>query len=89
MTVTATAPRAAPAVTESPASDLLERLIAAATAAILDERRGLSYEPDRLRGIHIELELTKSGAAIEGRCWVERRTRPIRGDRPMPARDGG
>jgi len=76
-------------VTARPASDLLERLIAAATAAILDERQGLSYEPDRLRGIHVELEITKAGTAIEGRAWIERRTRPIRGDRPLPAGKGG
>ena len=88
MTVTATAPPAAPAVTESPASDLLERLIAAATAAILDERQGLSYEPDRVRSIHVELELAKGGAAIEGRAWIERKTKAIRGDRPMPAGRG-
>jgi len=65
--------------------DLIERLIAAATAAILDEKQSLAYEPDRLRSIHIELELTKSGAVIEGRAWIERKTRPIKGDRPMPA----
>ena len=88
MSVTATAPRAAPAVTESPASDLLERLIAAATAAILDERQALTYDQDRVKGIHIELELTKSGAVIEGRAWIERKTRPIRGDRPLPAGRG-
>ncbi len=68
--------------------DLIERLTSAATAAILDERQGLSYEPDRLRSIHVELELAKGGAVIEGRAWIERKTRPIRGDRPLLAARG-
>jgi len=80
VTVTATAPPAAPAVTESPASDLIERLIAAAAAAILDERQGLAYEPHRLRGIVLELRIDGTGAVIEGTCYLERKTRPMRAD---------
>jgi len=68
--------------------DLIERLTSAAAEAIRDERPSLSYEPHRLRGIHVELEITKAGTAIEGRCWIERRTRRIRGDRPLPAGRG-
>ncbi len=64
--------------------DLIERLTEAAAEAITNERRGLAYDQDRVKGIHVELELTKGGAAIEGRAWIERRTRPIRGDRPLP-----
>ncbi len=66
-------------------TDVIERLTAAAAEAIVVEKQSLSYDQDRVKGIHIELELTKSGAVIEGRCWVERKIRPIRGDRPMPA----
>ena len=78
MTVTATAPRAASAVTESPASDLLERLIAAATAAILDQRQSFGYDPARLRGITIELEVANRGQVIDGRCRVERKVKARR-----------
>jgi len=69
-------------------TDLIERLTAAAAEAITNERRGLAYDQDRVKGIHVELEITKSGAVIEGRCWVERKMRPIRADRPMPAGRG-
>ena len=65
--------------------DLIERLTDAAAEAIAAERQGLSYEPDRLRSIHVELELAKGGTVIEGRAWIERKTRPIRADRPTPA----
>ena len=69
-------------------TDLIERLTEAAAEAIRDERQSLTYDQDRVKGIHIELELTKSGAVIEGRAWIERKTRPIRGDRPLPAGRG-
>ncbi len=68
--------------------DLIERLTEAAAEAIANEKQSLAYEPDRLRSIHVELELAKGGTVIEGRAWIERRTRPIRGDRPMPAGRG-
>ncbi len=67
-------------------TDLIERLVAAASDAIRDERGALDYDQDRVKGVHVELELAKGGAVIEGRAWIERKTRPIRGDRPMPAR---
>ena len=69
-------------------TDLIERLTAAAAEAIAAEKQSLSYDQDRVKGIHIELELTKGGAAIEGRAWIERKVKPIRGDRPMPAGRG-
>ncbi len=58
--------------------DLIEQLQAAAAEAIANERQELSYEPDRLRSVHIELELAKGGTVIEGRAWIERRTKAIR-----------
>jgi len=69
-------------------SDLTERLQAAAAAAIADERPTLAHDPARLRGITVELTIANNGAVIEGRCWVERATRPIRGDRPTPTAAG-
>jgi len=69
-------------------SDLTLRLQEAAAAAIADERPSLEHEPARLRGIHIELEVRNNGAVIEGRCWVERATRPARGERPTPTSGG-
>ncbi len=56
-------------------TDLVERLQAAAAAAIADERLSLEHEPNRLRGIMIELEVANGGAVIDGRCWVERKVK--------------
>ena len=69
-------------------TDLIARLTEAAAEAIASERRGLAYDQDRVRGIHVELELAKGGTVIEGRCWIERKVRAIRADRPMPAGRG-
>ena len=69
-------------------TDLIIRLTEAAAEAIRDERQSLAYDQDRVKGIHVELEITKSGAVIEGRCWIERKTRAIRADRTMPAGRG-
>ena len=68
--------------------DLIARLTQAAAEAIANERQSLSYEPHRLRGIVLELTIDGKGAVIGGVCYVERRVRPIRGDRPMPAGRG-
>jgi len=56
------------------ASDLIERL----TEAIATERQGLSYEPDRLRGIVLDLKIDAKGAVVEGACYVERRVKARR-----------
>ena len=68
--------------------DLIERLTAAAADAIANEKQSLAYEPHRLRGIVLELRIDGKGAVVEGTCYVERKTRPIRGDRPLPAGRG-
>ena len=67
------------------ANDLIERLQVAASDAIANETQSLSYEPRRLRGIVLELRIDGNGAVVEGVCYVERKTRPIKGDRPMAA----
>ncbi len=59
--------------------DLVEALTAAAAEAIANERQGLEYEPNRVKGIHIELAVANGGAVIAGRCWVERRVKLRRG----------
>jgi len=69
-------------------TDLIERLTEAATAAILNEEQSLSYDVNRLKGIMIELTVANNGAVIEGRAWIERKTKAIRADRPMPAGRG-
>ncbi len=70
------------------ANDLIERLTEAAAEAIRNERQSLAYEPHRLRGIVLELTIDGHGAVVEGLCYVERKTRPIRADRPTPAGRG-
>ena len=68
--------------------DLIERLTEAAAAAIANERQGLEYAPERLRGIVLDLKIDGKGVVVEGVCYLERRVRPIRGDRPLPAGRG-
>jgi hypothetical protein len=67
-----------PAATDVPA-DLVSRLADAAAAAVRNERPSLSYQPERLRSITVELELDRAGAIIDGRAFVERQVRPVRG----------
>ncbi len=70
------------------ANDLIERLQVAASDAIANEKQSLAYEPHRLRGIVLELRIDGKGAVVEGTCYVERKTKAIKGDRPMPAGRG-
>jgi hypothetical protein len=64
------------------AAPLVERLQEAAGHAIANERQGLEYEPERLRSVVIELELSNAGAVIsDARCYVERQARVTRGSR--------
>jgi hypothetical protein len=60
-------------------SDLVSRLADAAAAAVRNERPSLSYQPERLRGIVVELELDSAGAIVDGRAFVERQVRTVRG----------
>ena len=66
-------------------TDLITRLTEAAAEAIANERQSLSYEPHRLRGIVLDLRIDGKGAVVEGTCYLERKTKAIRGDRPRPA----
>jgi RNA 3'-terminal phosphate cyclase len=59
-------------------TDLTERLTEAAVEAIRAEAQALAYEPHRLRGITVELEIANNGAVIDGRCWVERKVKARR-----------
>ncbi len=68
-------------MTAETSADLIDRLTAAAAEAIANERPSLAYDVNRVRGIHVELEVRNNGAVIGGRCWVERATKPVRGGR--------
>jgi len=59
-------------------TDLIERLTQAAAEAIANERRGLAYEPHRLRGIVLDLKIDARGAVVAGVCYVERRVKARR-----------
>ena len=61
-----------------PTVDLVEVLTAAAVEAIANERQGLEYEPNRVKGLHIELEVANGGAVIDGRAWIEHKSKPRR-----------
>jgi hypothetical protein len=54
-------------------SDLIARLQQAAIEAVANERQGLSYDPARLRGLTIELEITLSGHVVVGNAYIQRR----------------
>jgi len=60
-------------------SDLVELLTAAALAAIAAEAADLRRDPERIRGITLELHLDARGRIDDGRCFVERRLKARRG----------
>jgi hypothetical protein len=55
-------------------SDLEERLVQAAAAAIANERQALESPVGHVRGITLELVLTSAGQVHEATCYIERRT---------------
>lgn len=61
-------------------SNLVDLLTQAAVAAIANERPDLEREPERLRGVVLELSINRGRGggvtAIEGVAYVERRLRP-------------
>ena len=61
---------------------LLERLQAAAAAAIADLEPALQTDRRAIRRLTVELEL-QNGRVIEGLCWVERGCR-VGPDRAKP-----
>jgi hypothetical protein len=61
--------------------DLVGRLADAAADVVRNERPGLAYQPERMRGVVIELELDSTGV-VGGTCYIERRVRSARGTAP-------
>ncbi len=60
-------------------SDLITRLTEAAVEAIAAEAPDLRRDPERIRGITLEIHLDARGRVDDGRCWVERRLKARRG----------
>jgi hypothetical protein len=56
-------------------ADLVERLTAAAAAAIANERPTLEHKPEQVKGITLELELSRTGDVVEATCYVQRQYR--------------
>jgi hypothetical protein len=54
-------------------SDLEERLVMAAEAAIRDQRQSLAHKPEQVRGITLELTVGRDGLVKEAISFVERR----------------
>lgn len=62
-------------------SDLVERLQEAASAAIANERPELEREPERLRGLVLDIRLGPRGQIVEGTAYIERKIQRPRGER--------
>lgn len=60
-------------------TDLIARLQEAAICAIANEAQALTYEPKRLRGVVVELEVTLGGHVVVGDVYVQRRGKPTKG----------
>ena len=60
-------------MTPAPADDLIETLVAAATTAIRNQAPALTCDIGRVRGLHLELEISNAGAGVDSVCWIERR----------------
>ncbi len=56
-------------------ADLVARLIEAAAAAIANERPTLEHRPEQVKGITLELELSRAGDVVEATCYVQRQYR--------------
>lgn len=57
--------------------DLIDRLAEAATNVIENERPGLSYDPQHIKSVVIELDVS-SGGVHDARVYLERRGRLLR-----------
>ena len=57
---------------------LTDRLVDAAADAIRNERPELERDPDRLRGVVLDLQINSAGVVVDGTCFVERRTKGSR-----------
>jgi hypothetical protein len=56
-------------------STLVDRLTAAAAAALEDLAPTLEHELPKLKGVVIELETANNGQVAEATAWVERKAR--------------
>lgn len=65
-------------------STLVERLTAAAAEAIANEAPELARDPNRLRGVMLELKISQRGGSApyvsEGTCYIERRAHLPKGE---------
>ena len=57
---------------------IVDKIVAAAEAAIRNEAQSLAYDQHRVKGIHIELEVANGGAVIDGRAWIEQKLKSRR-----------
>ena len=57
----------------APPAELIETLVAAATDAIRNQAGALTCDVGRVRGLHLELELSNAGNVVDSVCWIERR----------------
>ena len=53
--------------------DLVQRLAEAAAAAIANERPSLEHQPNQLRGIMLEIEISNGGAVLDATCHVTKK----------------
>jgi hypothetical protein len=53
--------------------DLIDTLVSASAAAIRDQRRSLSDKPEQVRGVTIELTVSRDGQVKDAVTYVERR----------------
>ena len=56
-------------------ADLVDRLTAVATEAIRNEAPELAREPERLRGVVLDLKINNLGVVTDGTLYVERKVR--------------
>ena len=56
-------------------SDVVQCLIDAAAATIANERPALEHKPEQVKGITLELELSRTGDVVEATCYVQRQYR--------------
>ena len=52
-------------------ADLVEKIVAAAEAAIRNEASVLAGDPRRLAVVNLEIELRNGGDVADYRCWGE------------------
>ena len=65
-------------------TDVVQRLTDAAAVAIANERPALEHKPEQVKGITLELELSRTGDVIEATCYVQRQYRVGRSKATTP-----